>query len=191
MPKMTKKRILMFLGGTLRVRYKLLVLVAWSILVCLALVSSGEGLASCPSSFFRRSKLPGKGWLAAATPPMEPGSLCRFCSASRFQALAEEYWRWYWPYLLPISWISSSSPQCPHLVLCDVVVKLWEEADDVFVPRQLVLLLLETTQVVLRNTSWRESRTNRKAWFAQWQHIDDTIRQLNTLSKKSFFSPEY
>jgi len=43
----------MFLGGTLRVRYKLLVLVAWSILVCLALVSSGEGLASCPSSFFR------------------------------------------------------------------------------------------------------------------------------------------
>jgi len=51
----------MFLGGTLRVRYKLLVLVAWSILVWLALVGSGEGLASCPSSFFRRSKLPAKG----------------------------------------------------------------------------------------------------------------------------------
>ena len=180
----------MFLGGTLRVRYKLLVLVAWSILVWLALVGSGEGLACYPSSFFRRSKLPAKGWLAAATPPMEPGSLCRFCSASRFQALAEEYWRWYWPYL-PFSWISSSSPQCPHLVLCDVVVKLREEADDVFVPRQLVLLLLETTQVVLRNTSWRESRVNRKAWFAQWQHIVDTIKQLNTWSKIFFFSPEY
>ena len=122
MPIMTKKRILMFLGGTLRVRYKLLVLVAWSILVCLALVSSGEGLASCPSSFFKRSKLPGKGWLAAATPPMEPGSLCRFCSASRFQALAEEYWRWYWPifvaYFMSIIIITSVPTSRPLWCSC-------------------------------------------------------------------------
>ena len=82
-------------------------------------------------------------------------------------------------------------PERPHLVLGDVVVELGEEADDVLIAGELVLLLLETAQVVLRNTSWRESRTNRRAWFAQWQHIVDTIKQLNTLSKIFFFSPEY
>ena len=40
-------------------------------------------------------------------------------------------------------------PERPHLVLGDVVVKLGEEADDVFVARQLVLLFLEPPQVVL------------------------------------------
>lgn len=60
------------------------------------------------------------------SPSMEPGSLRGFGSAPGFQALAER----------------------PHLVLGDVVVELGEEADDVLVAGQLVLLLLETAQVV-------------------------------------------
>ena len=43
-------------------------------------------------------------------------------------------------------------PERPHLVLGDVVVELGEEADDVLVAGQLVLLLLETAQVVLRGS---------------------------------------
>ena len=65
----------------------------------------------------------------------------------------------FWLSLTPPSWSSRTQldsvnwfekrPESPHLIFGDVFVKLGEEADDVFVARQLVLLFLEPPQVVL------------------------------------------
>ena len=68
----------MFLGGTLRVRYKLLVLVAWSILVCLALVGSGGRVGLLPLIIFQKIKTSSQGLTSCRHPSHGAGVTLSF-----------------------------------------------------------------------------------------------------------------
>lgn len=67
----------MFLGGTLRVRYKLLVLVAWSILVWLAPVSSGR-VGKLPLLIFQKIKTSRQGLTSCRHPSHGAGVTLSF-----------------------------------------------------------------------------------------------------------------